>query len=100
MLELWQRGRDIRNSLTPLAEYAPSVFSNILGQASGEGESLSVIVTHDLHVLPLISYALGKVVEPPDYLDGLVIGEDAARTLVGYDMFTDETNPNRLTEPR
>jgi broad specificity phosphatase PhoE len=84
MLDSWQRGEDINGSLVPVAEYAPEVLRRILGLSGGLRNGLALVVTHDLYILPIISHAFRRPVEPPDYLDGIVIGQDTDQVNLRY----------------
>ncbi len=84
MLETWQRAGDTKGGLTPIAKYSPHVFREILDPSISPPKEVSVIVTHDFHIFPLACHAFGTLVETPDYLDGIVIGETENGLRVGY----------------
>lgn len=97
MLESWQSGRDVKGSLMPVAEYAPMIFKEILHPRTSPREELSLIATHDINVLPLVRHAIKANVDPPDYLDGLVIGEHGNEIEVGYGDLLGSTELGSLT---
>ena len=84
MLDAWQRAGDTKGSLTPIAEYSPHVFREILDPRISPPMEVSVVVTHDFHIFPLACHAFGTLVGLPDYLDGIVIGETENGMRVGY----------------
>jgi broad specificity phosphatase PhoE len=97
MLDRWQRGEDVNGSLVPVSEYAPKVLREILNFGDHTDGQLCLIATHDLHILPLACYALRDVVQPPDYLDGIVIGKSAEIIRIGYGQHSTVTSAGRLT---
>jgi broad specificity phosphatase PhoE len=88
MLDLWQRADSRAKGLTPVAEYASSSFREILNSRNSPPNQLTIIVTHDLHILPLACHAIGTSVLLPDYLDGFVIAEQNDKMLFGYGEIT------------
>ena len=99
MLNLWQQSGDTGGSLIPIDEYAPMVFGEILNHGICPPGKASLIATHDLHILPLARYALGKVVNPPDYLDGVVLGEHGGDVKIGFGDLIRSTDVTKLTRP-
>jgi len=84
MLNAWQGAEDTKGSLTPIAEYSPHVFREILDPRISPPKEVSVIVTHDFHIFPLACHAFGTLVGLPDYLDGIVIGEAENGMRISY----------------
>jgi broad specificity phosphatase PhoE len=97
VLELWQRAASTKGSLTPIAEYASSSFTEILASTTSPPNQLTLIVTHDLHILPLARHAAGTKVPLPDYLDGFVISEREGEFLFGYGEFMKSIDLDSLT---
>ena len=97
MLDVWQQAGDTKGSLTPIAEYSPHVFREILDTRISPPGEASVIVTHDFHIFPLACHAMGTPVRIPDYLDGIVIGETEDGMRVGYHGSVCSTNLSSLT---
>lgn len=97
MLDSWQRAEDVKRSLIPIAEYGPMVFRAILDQATSRRDELTLVVTHDMHILPLASHAMRTTVDLPDYLDGLVIGSMGRKISVGYGQMEKSTDLGTLT---
>lgn len=97
MLDVWQRAGDTRGSLTPVAEFSPRVFREILDPKISPPGEASVVVTHDFYLFPIACHAFGKLVEIPDYLDGLVLGETEDGMSVGYRGSVRSTDVASLT---
>jgi broad specificity phosphatase PhoE len=97
MLDSWQKAKDVKGSLIPIAEYSPMIFREILALETSRREELRLVVTHDLHIIPLACYAMEAVVNPPDYLDGLVIGQQDSKISVGYGQLSKSVDLGFLT---
>ena len=99
MLSLWQQSGDTGGSLVPIDVYSPMVFGEILVSGICPPNRVSLIATHDLHILPLARYALGTAVNPPDYLDGIVLGEQGGEVKIGFGDLIRSTSTSKLMHP-
>lgn len=89
LIDSWQRGGDVRNSLKSIQSFGPAILEKLLhDETSPPGEG-TVISTHDLNVVPIANFLLGRVVDMPDYLEGVVLAEKEDQARVGYGEFSD-----------
>jgi hypothetical protein len=71
----WLDDSKAQSAMMPVPLYAKDIFRALLKQTQGLGGdgATTIIATHDLHVIPLISYVFRKTQPLIDYLDGIAI---------------------------
>lgn len=80
----WLDSTRTQSAMIPAAEFAKDIFSSLLeAKAFGDGEA-TIIATHDIHVIPLISYIFHPNAPWVDYLDGLVMKKYPDKVSVSF----------------
>ena len=80
----WLSGEVQQNAMVPVDKYAPEIFRGLLDSRFCGAQNTSIIVTHDLHILPLVNYVFDMPVSTLDYLDGIVIKSSAGDVQIGF----------------
>ncbi len=62
-----------QTAMVPIDRYAKEIFGSLLRSGIISSDSITIIATHDLHILPLMAHAFSKPQRTLDYLDGIVI---------------------------
>jgi hypothetical protein len=85
--------------MVPIDQYANHILRQILKSGITSSSVVNtVIATHDLHILPLISHSFSKPLRILDYLDGIVVTRNGENFEVNYNgqiksySFTEITN--------
>ena len=80
----WLDETRTQSAMIPATEFAKDIFHSLLeAKPSGDGGA-TIITTHDIHVIPLISYAFHPNTPWVDYLDGLVMKKYPDKVAVSF----------------
>ena len=79
----WLNEKD-QNVFVSVREYTREILGRLIAVQSKDLDAFTVVATHDLHILPLLSGIFGKPIRYIEYLDGLVIWPEGEGTKVGY----------------
>lgn len=70
--------------MVPVDEYAPEIFRGLLEDGVCGRHGTSVVVTHDLHIIPLARRVFGPEASMPGFLEGVVVKAGPQTTHIGY----------------
>jgi broad specificity phosphatase PhoE len=84
MLNDWLSPETKQTTMVPVDEYAPEIFGELLDSSTYSQHRTTVVVTHDLHVIPLARHVFGFPIPMPGYLDGLVAKANSKQVQIGY----------------
>ena len=79
----WLNDKD-QNVFVPVREYTKEILERLVAIRGKDSDAFTVVATHDLHILPLLSGVFGKPIRYIDYLDGLVIRPEGESIKAGY----------------
>ena len=69
----WLDSSKTQSAMIPAIEFAKDIFASLLEAKPFSAGEAMIIATHDIHVIPLISYVFRPNAPWVDYLDGLVM---------------------------
>ncbi len=84
-IENWMNGKNPQTAFYPVEEYAKTTYRSLLDEKYCTTGKVTIIVTHDLHIMPLIKYAFPSFCCWLKYLDGIVLKDDGDKINVGFD---------------
>jgi phosphohistidine phosphatase SixA len=94
MFRLWLTGGG-HDAMVPVSDFGTKVFSELLSdRVCGFGEA-AVVVTHDIHIYPLLHHVFGKT-SVINFLDGIVISTSPELVHIGFGEMSESVHPNRL----
>lgn len=73
MVRDWFNGGPLSDAMKPYKQYSRKIISNILGGHMLNDRNITIIVTHDLYVLPIINQVFDLRNTEVDFLDGILI---------------------------
>jgi broad specificity phosphatase PhoE len=94
----WLSADAKQNAMVPVDEYAQDIFRELLNPKFSGSQNTSIIVTHDLHILPLVSYVFGVPIHTLDYLDGVVIRSTSKEVQIGFGKIFRQLEFNQLVK--
>jgi hypothetical protein len=80
----WLGGEAQDGALFPAKEYAAGTFREVFDRKLAESDGVSLIVTHDLQIFPLVATVFERPIAELDFLDGLVVKADPHAIRVGF----------------
>jgi broad specificity phosphatase PhoE len=92
----WLRGRAQDGALVPADRFATGFLRELFDRQLPESEGVSLIVTHDLQIYPLVGFLLGIPIRKLDFLNGLIIKTDPRHVRVGFDGTVRSLNRSEL----
>lgn len=81
----WLRGTAQDGALVPADRYATGFLRELFDRQLPESEGVSLIVTHDLQIYPLVGFLLGIPILKLDFLNGLIIKTGPRHVRVGFE---------------
>ena len=83
-VQLWLSGKN-QLAFSPVQTYAKATYQSLIDEKYCSSGKVTIIVTHDLHIMPLIKYVFPSFNSWIEYLDGIVMKDNGDRILVGFD---------------
>jgi broad specificity phosphatase PhoE len=80
----WLTGRDQDGALVPSRTFTAGFLRELSDCGLPGSKEISLIVTHDLQIYPLVGFLTGIPIRKLDFLDGPVIKMDGQRVQVGF----------------
>lgn len=74
MVEDWFSSNSVRGPFIPYDMYSRHIVSKLINEHMWLTDNVTVIVTHDLHILPLFNYVFGEKKEI-GFMDGIMISK-------------------------
>jgi hypothetical protein len=90
-------GETSQSAFLPVQSYAKKTYKALLGEKFCSPGKITILVTHDLHIMPLVKFAFPSFCSWLDYLDGIVIRDYSHNILVGFDGMVASTKRVVLT---
>jgi broad specificity phosphatase PhoE len=81
----WLIGRAPESALVPAHRFATGFMRELFELKLPESGGVSVIVTHDLQIYPLVGFLVGIPIRKLDFLDGLTIKAGPQDVEVGFE---------------
>lgn len=75
MVRDWFQGGPLGNAMKPFGPYSNQIISRILNEHMPYQHNASIIVTHDLYILPLLNHVFNTKHTEVDFMDGILIAE-------------------------
>ena len=95
-VENWLSGQNPQAAFLPVETYAKATYQSLLDEKYCASGKVSIIITHDLHIMPLIKYAFPSFRSWIKYLDGIVLKDDGDKILIGFDGESTSIKRNAL----
>jgi broad specificity phosphatase PhoE len=80
----WLNGQAHDGALVPAHKFATGFLRELFERKLPDSGGVSVIVTHDLQIYPLVSFLVGVPIRKLDFLDGLLIKAGPQDVEVGF----------------
>lgn len=80
MVRDWFSGSAM-NALKPYERYSKDIISKIARDHMPVGRRVTIIVTHDLYVLPMLNHIFGGQTTDIDFMDGIILAKSGGRML-------------------
>lgn len=77
----WFSANSSMNAMRPYGPYSRDIISRIVKDHMSSEKRVTVIVTHDLHVLPMLNQVFGTNLTEVDFMDGILIARNSDRLL-------------------
>ena len=75
MIEDWFSSNPTMSPFTPYDQYSRHIILRLINEHMQLTNNLTVIVTHDLHILPLLNYVFGSKTRELGFMDGIIISK-------------------------
>lgn len=73
MIDDWLNDDATQSIMVPARRYARHIYKSLLAEEFNSSEKITLIVTHDLHILPLARLIFPSASRLIDYLNGVVL---------------------------
>lgn len=76
MVKEWVNGDSSDSPLAPYGPYSRDIISKIVNGHMSRENPVTIIVTHDLYILPMLNHIFGGQVTEVGFMDGILIESD------------------------
>lgn len=88
MIEAWLAPGTVSDVMTSYDFYTVNVVNTLLDRHLTGKKGLTIVATHDLHILPLIRSIFGLKLTAIDFLDGIIISRKDGQLVAYHDGST------------
>ena len=81
----WLLDESPQVAMVPAQRYAKEIYRSLLAVEMRSADRITIIVTHDLHILPLVRLVFSSSSRWIDYLDGVVFRVEGEKIDIGFD---------------
>lgn len=92
----WLRDESPQVAMVPARQYAKEIYRALLAAELCSPGKITIVVTHDLHILPLARLFFPSSSRWIDYLDGMVLKVEDKIVSIGFDGATKYIKRDRL----
>jgi broad specificity phosphatase PhoE len=85
MIDDWLNNDTQQTIMIPARQYAREVYQSLFAEEFSSSDKITVIVTHDLHILPLARLLFPFTSRYLDFLNGIVLKVNGDQITVGFD---------------
>jgi hypothetical protein len=85
MINGWLGDESPQVFMVPARQYAKEIYRALLSEELCSAGKITIIVTYDLNILPLVKFFFPSSSSWLDFLNGVVLKAEGEKTSVGFD---------------